>query len=355
MKFDHKVKMQIARGWQGRYEFDAVLFDIESDPKAPRLVVTDGRMLASIPVQLEDGDPKTNVLLPSEAFKKASTLPNASTCSLTFVPGETSDGAKAVLVETRKNGDQNSFTFNAPDQMGTFPRWNQVVVSWRGELNPPDYVYEFALSADVLQRALDGINAKGSVLRFRMRGSSQPIEFFSSSSDLCLKDAPAFKDSPFGVVMPLTIDTQAEAIERSARRLLAVIANDDPLDKEAIDLAVEARAAELASNPAAIAQPAAASKLDENLSPGKKAAATKRARDEARRVEEQEQLVERVAAAVMKSLAKAGLSVAPATAEPELEPQAEPAPSTAKPRKSRKRAAPKSTSKKVDPDAEAAA
>jgi hypothetical protein len=173
MQFDRKCKLEkaVAKS-EGRYAMRHTLLAKRGDEHV--LVATDGRILAVVGVEVEEGD--AIGLIPVEAVK------GAAKGGQSFMPAQIHANGSAVY--TDKAGAQ--VTMARPE--GEFPRWESIMPAPQAD----DIV--IALNPDLLKALADAIGADGCVqLRIRaVGGKCMPIAVKGGKGE--------------GAIMPITFD-----------------------------------------------------------------------------------------------------------------------------------------------------
>lgn len=151
MKFDKRHKIEKAAATEDtRYAIGHVLF--ESDDNGTRLVATNGRILAVVPVTEAEGD--VAGMVSSDTIKQAcKNRTKGSPDALLHLPDEKRALAhtKAGVVEAPR-----------PDDGSRFPSYRAVV--------PTGHDLEVTLSAKYLKDLIDALGADGITLKFKTTG-----------------------------------------------------------------------------------------------------------------------------------------------------------------------------------------
>lgn len=189
MRLDTNFRLEKAcASGPGRYSMESAFLDTE-DEGAPKLVATDGRILAVVPLdpeEVEEGETSGPVTVEAlrEARKPARRLPNGL-------------GARIVANGGLEIGrPQEPVTLPRPEG-GEFPRWRAVVKDNSGG-------FRVAFNPRILLALAEAIGSpNGLALTFApgKKATTHPIRV-----DPCGEHARTGADPAFGIIMPITVD-----------------------------------------------------------------------------------------------------------------------------------------------------
>lgn len=291
MRFDKRLKVhEVASKERGRYRMD--LIRIERHDSGARLVATDGRMLAVVPVDLDDSDDSgTEYVTPlavKEATKKrVGPSTEAEICLNGGIRVSTPDGVLALPPADEVDPKD-------------FPDWSMVVpggeVTCRVAFNPAMLAKLAAAIGSTAGVVLEIVDGKSPIV---VRPAYSLDESHITSEE---------RSARFGLVMPIPLEA---AMPESAKARAA---------REEREKEIAARRAETSKRRiGADVPPPGEGKDVSNLTPGQKAARTRRLRAEQ-------------AEAERRAAEKHGGPVAEEPEEPEAqevaEPEPEPSPSS---------------------------
>lgn len=202
MKFPVGCKIAECCGDPSRgYSFDHVMLVHEGE-RAPGLFATDGRKLAYIPLELEEGEvlptfkPGSTVLIPQEAIAAAGKLPSFSRAIGEFVRLTLTD--KQITVQGGKGGVQTFDLVLDKD----FARVEAVIP--RTMSNPRAFAFNVDYLLD-LSRALarKGPFSSTIVLVYDQDNKAAPYAVHAGQGTMSVFQEDKLQES-FGVLMPIT-------------------------------------------------------------------------------------------------------------------------------------------------------
>ena len=172
---EHRIE-EIPSKDKTRYALNFIKLDVEKQ----RLLASDGKMMAVVPLEKTDNDPddKTGPLT-VEAIKAARKRQNRQ-----------GDGTHYLLA----NGDQrlpkSGLTFDRPEEV-TFPDFDAV------DVKRPDGPCTIALDAELLFRLAKAISSRKDDLRVKLHVRNRESAIYIESVD--------FGEGAHGVLMPIII------------------------------------------------------------------------------------------------------------------------------------------------------
>lgn len=182
MKIDKTSKLEkCAATSPTRYAMDVVYLDLQ-DKKHPVAVATDGKVLAVVPVELEDGDEAG--MIPIEALKEARRGAGRGDTARIEVNGT-----------LRAWGKKGPVTYERPDDV-PFPDWRAVT---KHEAQTTDKSLRVCLNAKLLLNLAQALGSDSVELRF------QPFD--TDNGQVCPMDVRPVQGGvhdAHGVIMPIT-------------------------------------------------------------------------------------------------------------------------------------------------------
>lgn len=229
---------------QGRYAMNHAKLEIDADGKA-RLVATDGRMLAVVPVTETEAD--TAGFVSPEVIAEA--LKGSGDAEAEIVANG------SLRVQTKRGRLEFDRPPEGAEYGREFPRWRQVVPKG-------DVVHRIALNPQYLLAVAEAIGSGSSVvLEWRENGAPLVVRpagpIGGGHGDVTLEDF----ESRFGLVMPISINVVPEGAPMTAGQKAAATRKKRQQEKAAAEKAAAEQSAAPAPEPAP-EQPADVASVD---------------------------------------------------------------------------------------------
>lgn len=181
MKFSSQFKVWQACGESGRYRMDCAKFAPGDKDKPPRILVTNGRILAVVPVEDSDGD-TPNALVSGDSLKAASGKGAAN-------PAEVRVTLSGLSVKLHLRVGEAAT--DRPE--GDFPNVERCIPTLT------DGAFSVQLSPKLLQRLADAIGASEGVCLTFSKDPNTPILVKPLRGD-------QGHNAALGIIMPISLE-----------------------------------------------------------------------------------------------------------------------------------------------------